>query len=151
MDVTSANTGPVATAQRVAIEIEGDVAHVRLTRDDKMGARADMGGMLLMRELARPDVVADLTFSGRIFSGVEAERYGFATRLCDDPVAEALAAAREIAGKSPEAIRAAKRILSMRDETLAARILQAEAVEQAELMGSPSQIEAVKANLPRRV
>jgi enoyl-CoA hydratase/carnithine racemase len=116
----------------------------------KWGLVPDMAGMLLMRDLARPDVIADLTFSGRIFSGIEAERYGFVTRLCEDPLAEALGAAQEIAGKSPEAIRAAKRILSLHDETLAARILLAEAVEQTELMGSPGQIEAVKANLPRR-
>ena len=38
--------------------------------------------------------------------------YGLATRICDDPRAAAFEIAREIAGKSPDAIRAAKRMLN---------------------------------------
>src|SRR5688572_30682801 len=45
----------------------------------KWGLVPDMGGMVLMRELARSDVVRELTFTGRIFSGEEALRLGFAT------------------------------------------------------------------------
>lgn len=116
----------------------------------KWGLVPDMAGMLLMRQLARPDIVSHLTYSGCVFSGVEAERYGFVTRLCTDPVAEALSVAREIAGKSPEAVRAAKRILRIDDEPLAKRILMAEAVEQSSLMGSPGQLAAVRAALPTR-
>ena len=115
----------------------------------RWGLVPDMAGMLLMRKLARPDVVADLTYSGRVFSGEEAHRYGFVTRLCTEPVAEALLAAREIAGRSPEAIRAAKRILAIDNQALAKRILQAEAVEQSNLMGSPGQLEAIRSARPK--
>src|SRR5208282_428675 len=78
----------------------------------KWGLVPDMAGTQLMRHLAREDIVRELTYTGRIFSGEEAYRYGFATRVCADPRAEALATAREIAAKSPDAIRASKRILN---------------------------------------
>ncbi len=47
----------------------------------KWGLVPDMAGMVLMRELARTDVVRELTFTGRIFSGEEAVRLGLATRV----------------------------------------------------------------------
>ncbi len=116
----------------------------------KWGLVPDMGGMLLMPRLARGDVIADLSFSGRIFSGREALAYGFATRLCDDPRAEALAAAREIAGKNPHAIRANKRLLQLACEADAAGVLKAETEEQRALIATPNQKEAVQANLEKR-
>lgn len=116
----------------------------------KWGLVPDMAGMLLIRDLVRPDIVAELTYSGRVFDGEEASRIGLATRLCDDPRTAALEAAREITSKSPKAVRAAKRILSIGDMALAERVLLAEAVEQANLMGQPEQVEAVRASLQKR-
>ena len=116
----------------------------------KWGLVPDMAGMVLMRELARSDVVRELTFTGRIFSGEEALRLGFATRVSADPLAEALQMAHEIAGKSPDAIRAGKRLLNASLSQSAAELLLAESVEQKALIGSPNQVEAVKANLDRR-
>jgi enoyl-CoA hydratase/carnithine racemase len=117
----------------------------------KWGLVPDMAGMVLMRELARSDVVRELTFTGRIFSGEEALQIGFATRLSADPLAEALQMAHEIAGKSPDAIRAGKRLLNASLAQSAAELLMAESVEQKALIGSGNQIEAVKANIERRV
>ncbi|MET3381691.1 crotonase/enoyl-CoA hydratase family protein [Variovorax paradoxus] len=116
----------------------------------KWGLVPDMAGMVLMRELARSDVVRELTFTGRIFSGEEALRIGFATRVTADPLAEALQMAHEIAGKSPDAIRAGKRLLNASASHSAAEMLLAESVEQKALIGSPNQVEAVKANIERR-
>lgn len=116
----------------------------------KWGLVPDMAGMVLMRELARSDVVRELTFTGRVFSGEEALRIGFATRLSADPLAEALQMAHEIAGKSPDAIRAGKRLLNASLAQSAAELLMAESVEQKALIGSPNQAEAVKANMERR-
>jgi enoyl-CoA hydratase/carnithine racemase len=116
----------------------------------KWGLVPDMAGMVLMRELARSDVVRELTFTGRIFSGEEALRIGFATRVAADPLAEALQMAHEIAGKSPDAIRAGKRLLNASASHSAAEMLLAESVEQKALIGSPNQVEAVKANIERR-
>ena len=116
----------------------------------KWGLVPDMGGMVLMRELARSDVVRELTFTGRIFSGEEALQLGFATRLAADPLAEALQMAHGIAGKSPDAIRAGKRLLNAALSHSAADLLIAESVEQQALIGSANQTEAVQANIERR-
>lgn len=116
----------------------------------KWGLVPDMGGALIMRELARADVVRELTYTGRIFTGAEAVTLGFATRAEPDPRAAALATAREIAAKSPDAIRAAKRLLATADEALAARILLRESLEQRALIGSPNQVEAISANAASR-
>ncbi len=116
----------------------------------KWGLVPDMAGILLMRELARPDIVRDLTYTGRIFSGQQALEYGFATRVCADPLAEALETARELAQKSPTAIRAAKRLLNASQHQDAASLLMAESVEQVALIGGDHQKEAIRANLEKR-
>ncbi len=116
----------------------------------KWGLVPDMAGMVLMRELARTDVVRELTYTGRIFSGEEALRIGFATRLSADPLADALQMAHEIAGKSPHAIRAGKRLLNGSLSDSAADVLMAESVEQKALIGSANQAEAVRANMEKR-
>jgi enoyl-CoA hydratase/carnithine racemase len=116
----------------------------------KWGLVPDMGGMVLMRELARNDILRELTFTGRIFTGEEAVGLGLATRLAAEPLAEALEIAREIAQKSPDAIRAGKRLLNAAMNHSAAELLLAESVEQKALIGSANQGEAVRANMERR-
>jgi enoyl-CoA hydratase/carnithine racemase len=85
-----------------------------------------------------------------MFSGEEAQALGFATRVCADPLAEALALARDIAGKSPDAIRAAKRLMNLPSEADAATVLLAESNEQIGIMGGRNQVEAVTAGLQKR-
>ncbi|WP_213953804.1 MULTISPECIES: crotonase/enoyl-CoA hydratase family protein [unclassified Variovorax] len=116
----------------------------------KWGLVPDMAGLVLMRELARADVVRELTYTGRIFSGEEALRMGFATRLAADPLAVALQMAHEIAAKSPHAIRAGKRLLNASTHLDDASLLLAESVEQKALIGSANQAEAVRANIEKR-
>lgn len=133
-----------------------DLRHVaRGTRlgiiEAKWGLVPDMAGTQLMRHLAREDVVRELTYTARIFSAEEAIAYGLATRLEADPRAAALATAREIAALSPHAIRAAKRLLNQAVACDAKARLTAETMEQKALLGSANQIEAVRANLERRV
>ena len=116
----------------------------------KWGLVPDMAGMVLMKGLVRDDVARELTYTGRIFQGEEAARLGIATRVCDDPRAEALALAAEIASKSPTAIRGAKRLLDMVADADQHAILLAESQEQGALIGSPNQVEAVMSNLQKR-
>ena len=116
----------------------------------KWGLVPDMGGIALMRELARGDVIRELALTGRTFSGTEAAAYGFATAVHADPLAAARAAAREIAGRSPDAVRALKRLLNGSADADMAAILMAESVEQARLIGSPNQIEAIRAGVEKR-
>jgi enoyl-CoA hydratase/carnithine racemase len=116
----------------------------------KWGLVPDMAGMVLMKGLVRNDVARELTYTGRIFEGEEAQRLGIATRVCADPRADALALAAEIAGKSPTAIRGAKRLLDMVADADQHAILLAESEEQAALIGSPNQVEAVMSNMQKR-
>jgi enoyl-CoA hydratase/carnithine racemase len=115
----------------------------------KWGLVPDMAGTPILASLVRDDILRDLTFTGRIFSAQEALSYGLATRICDDPRAAALEMALEIAGKSPDAIRAAKRLLNKLSVDPGPALL-AESVEQMELMGAPNQLEAVRANIEKR-
>ncbi|MFN3512372.1 MAG: crotonase/enoyl-CoA hydratase family protein [Phenylobacterium sp.] len=116
----------------------------------KWGLVPDMGGMVLMKGLLRDDVVRDLTYTARIFDGEEALRLGLATRVCADPRAEALAYAAEIATKSPSAVRAAKRLLDAMGRLEQRDMLLEESREQAALIGSPHQVETVKAVMEKR-
>jgi enoyl-CoA hydratase/carnithine racemase len=116
----------------------------------KWGLIPDMAGMVLMRGLVRDDVARELTYTGRIFGGEEAVQMGLATRVCADPLAEALTLAAEIAGKNPQAIRAGKRLLNLMGEGDQHAILLAESQEQGALIGSANQVEAVMANLQKR-
>ena len=116
----------------------------------KWGLVPDMAGTQLMRHLAREDVIRELTYTARTFSAEDALGYGFATRIAEDPRAAALETARAIADRSPDAVRAAKRLLNLAADCDAATGLAAETAEQALLLGTPNHIEAVRANLERR-
>jgi enoyl-CoA hydratase/carnithine racemase len=115
----------------------------------KWGLIPDMAGTPILASLVRDDILRDLTYSGRIFSAQEALSYGLATRICDDPRAVAMEVARDIAGKSPDAIRAAKRMLNNLSVDPGPALL-AESVEQQKLIGARNQTEAVRANIEKR-
>ena len=117
----------------------------------KWGLVPDMAGIVLMRSLLRDDVVRDLTYTGRVVIGEDTVRLGLATRVSADPLAEARALADELSQRSPDALRAAKRLLNQAAAGASdAALLQAESDEQVALMGSPNQREAVLANLEKR-
>jgi enoyl-CoA hydratase/carnithine racemase len=115
----------------------------------KWGLVPDMAGTPILAGLVRDDLLRELTYTGRIFSAQEALSYGLATRICEDPRAAALEVAREIAAKSPDAIRAAKRMLNRLSVDPAPALL-AESIEQQKLIGSFNQLEAVRANIDKR-
>ncbi|CAN5353903.1 crotonase/enoyl-CoA hydratase family protein [soil metagenome] len=114
----------------------------------KWGLIPDMAGMALAPALVRPDILAELVFTGRVVEGSEAQRLGLATALAEDPVEAALALAATIAAFSPDAVRAAKRLL--RHPGPQSARLRAEAAEQAALFGAANQREAVAAGLAKR-
>ena len=120
----------------------------------KWGLVPDMAGVVLMRGLVRDDHARELCYTGRIVDGHEAVALGLATRVCADPLAEARAMAQALAQRNPSALRADKRLMNASSQVLAdsaAALLQAESDEQVQLMGKPNQIEAVRANLEKRV
>jgi enoyl-CoA hydratase/carnithine racemase len=116
----------------------------------KWGLIPDMSGSQTLRHLVRLDVAKELTFTGRVVSGEEAVALGLATRTASNPLEAALELAREIASKSPDAIRAGKKLFQ---ESWLGSLREGFALEeslQRSLIGSPNQIEAVQANLEKR-
>lgn len=119
-------------------------------RETFWGLVPDMAGFALWRTTARDDVLRELTYSAREFSGAEALGYGLVTRVAEDPLAEAMALAREIAGRNPHAVKACKRLFNLAAHADDATILRAESDEQVRLMRSPNQVEAVRAGMEKR-
>jgi enoyl-CoA hydratase/carnithine racemase len=117
----------------------------------RWGLVPDMTGSYRLGQLVRPDIAADLTFTGRMVDGTEAVAIGLATRVSDTPLDDALALAHEIAGKSPTAIRNGKKLL-------ASAFAGADPASQfaderrliGELIGHPNQVEAVMAFFEKR-
>ncbi|QDX27138.1 crotonase/enoyl-CoA hydratase family protein [Sphingomonas suaedae] len=116
----------------------------------KWGIVPDMAGYALWRTTVRDDVLRELSYTAREFAAEEALALGFVTRVAEDPHAEAMALARAIAGRNPHAIRAAKRLANLAADANAGAILAAESAEQAKLLRSPNQMEAVMANMQKR-
>jgi enoyl-CoA hydratase/carnithine racemase len=115
----------------------------------KWGLIPDMGITRSLPRLVPIDVAKELTFSGRIVSGTEAKELGLVTRVADDPLAAALELAREIAGRSPDAVQRAKRLYEEAWTMDPAESLALETDLQVELIGSPNQMEAVRAGFAK--
>ncbi len=116
----------------------------------KWGLIPDMTGAASLRRLVGIDIAKELVFTGRIVSGTEARELGLATRVSEAPKDEAFELAREMARRSPDAVRAAKQLLSESGGLAVRERFELEARLQRTLIGRPNQIEAVRANLERR-
>ena len=116
----------------------------------KWGLIPDMTGTWMLPRLVGLDVAKELTFTGRMVDGTEAVTLGLATRVADDPLAAAMELAQEIAGKSPESVRAAKRLLNASGSVPMAEQFANERAEIGKLIGTPNQVEAVMAGFEKR-
>ncbi len=116
----------------------------------RWGLIPDMGTTHVMARLAREDKLKELAMTGRIFETDEAYETGFVTRICDDPLAAAMETATHIANKNPDAIRGMKRLFDEHADREAAKMLMLESVIQDDIIGSPNQVEAVRAELEKR-
>ena len=116
----------------------------------KWGLVPDMGGYALWRGLVRDDVLRELVYTNREFSGAEAQSLGLATYVDDNPLARATAIASEIANRNPHAIRAAKRLQAGMVERGTDAILLEESIEQHAIMRTKNQVEAVMAGMQKR-
>lgn len=118
--------------------------------ESKWGLIPDMGITRTLSRLVPIDRAKELTYSGRVFSGQEALAMGIVTELADDPLARAQEIAATWAVRSPDAVQRAKRLFDTAwtlDDPVAS--LELEADLQRELLGSPNQIEAVRAGLAK--
>ncbi len=116
----------------------------------KWGLVPDMAGYALWRGTVRDDVLRELTYTNREFTGEEAGEYGFATIVDANPLARAQAIAADIANRHPQAQRAAKRLFGQYLHASVDEILMAESIEQQALIGSKNQIEAVMSQMEKR-
>ncbi len=116
----------------------------------KWGLIPDMAITRTLPRLVGIDVAKELTYTARVVSGEEAARLGVVTRLADDPLTAARELAAEIAAKSPDAVRSAKRLYDEAWTADAQATLSLEARLQLELIGSPNQLAAVTAGLSKQ-
>ncbi len=116
----------------------------------KWGLIPDMAGTQLMRHSVRDDIIRELTYTNREFTGREAVQYGFATHVSETPFEDAMSLAVEIAGKSPTAIVKAKKVLNAAPYLNQEEGLMMESVEQDALMGKKNQLEAIFSSMQKR-
>ena len=116
----------------------------------KWGLIPDMGGYALWKSLVRDDLLRELTYTNREFSGADALGLGFATYVDENPHARAMAIATEIAKRNPEAMREAKALFNELADMKEAAILMAESERQARVIRTPNQIEAVMSQMQKR-
>lgn len=116
----------------------------------KWGLIPDMGGMVLLPRLVRDDVMKRLIYTAEPIGAEQAERWGLVTEVAEDPLAAAQALAQTIAGKRPNAIRAAKRLCAVAHLASPHEVLVAEAEAQAGLLGQPEQMEVIAAQFGKR-
>ena len=119
-------------------------------REVHWGLIPDMTGTLMLSRLVRPDIVKDLVFSARVFSGSEGFELGVVTRLSKTPQADAMDLAQEIAGRSPDAVRGAKKLINLMANDGAAQQFAAEREVIGKLIGGVNQVEAVTSHFEKR-
>ncbi len=118
--------------------------------ETKWGLIPDMGLSQSLPALLRADQAKELMMSARIIDGAEALSLGLVTRLCDDPLAQAQAFAKELAARSPDAVQGCKRLVEQTWSAPRPEGLATEARLQADIIAAPNQIEAVMANVEQR-
>ena len=119
-------------------------------RETHWGLIPDVGVTQALRGVVPLDVLKELTFTAKVVSGAEAKEMRLATHVADDPHAAAMALAKEIAARSPAAVRAGKQLWN--EAWMGSRVdgFRLETDLQKTLMGGQNQIESVQANMEKR-
>ena len=116
----------------------------------KWGIIPDMSGSQTLRDLVRVDVAKELAFTGRVVEGEEAAALGLVTRLDENPLEAALAMARDIAGRNPDAISYSKYMLDTTWHGDDMEGLRVEEKLQGRILGTPNHIESIMASMEGR-
>ena len=116
----------------------------------RWGIIPDMAISTTLPRLMPTDSIKELAWTGRIVSGEEACSLGLITAVHENPSQVARETAQAIVNKSPDAVRAIKRLFDKAAQLPDDEALQLEARLQMSLLGSPNQAEAVTANLEKR-
>jgi len=118
--------------------------------ETKWGLIPDMAISTTLRGIVRSDQLKELAWSARVFAADEALQLGIVTGIQEDPLAAARKFAQDCANRSPDAIRGIKRLVNEAWCLKEAEALALEARLQLDVMGSPNQMEAVRANMEKR-
>jgi enoyl-CoA hydratase/carnithine racemase len=110
----------------------------------KWGLIPDMSITRTLPRLLRIDVAKELTYTGRVLSAAEAMQLGLVTWVAGEPLSSARALASEIASRSPDAVRAAKRLYEKGWTGPPEQTLSLEATLQRGLIGSQNQLASVR-------
>jgi enoyl-CoA hydratase/carnithine racemase len=116
----------------------------------KWGIIPDMAISRTLPGTVAPDRIKELAMTGRVVDGDEALALGLITAVHNDPAKAAMETAELIASRSPDAIRAIKKLIDRAPQLSVAAALQLEAELQLELLAGANQAEAVRANLEKR-
>jgi enoyl-CoA hydratase/carnithine racemase len=111
----------------------------------RWGLVPDMTGTQMLPRLVGLDVAKELVLTGRMVSGTEAVQLGLATRLSDQPREDAFVLAAEIASKSPDAVKGAKALVNLAGLVSLEDGFRAEERTIKGLIGTPNQVEAIRA------
>ena len=138
---------------QIALGADIRIAHPETkwsVREVHWGLVPDMTGTFMLNRLVRSDIARELTYTARMVDGREAYELGLVTRLSDNPYDDAMALAREIAGRSPGAVRGSKALFNRMFVEGAAEQFAEERRLIGEQIGTPNQIEAITSNMERR-
>jgi enoyl-CoA hydratase/carnithine racemase len=116
----------------------------------RWGLIPDMAITRTLPRLVGIDVAKELAFTGRAFSGEEARALGVVTHVSEDPLGAARALASEIAARSPDAVRRAKRLFQEGWSGSPEETMALEARLQLEIAGGRNQLAAVAAGLAKQ-
>ena len=118
--------------------------------EGRWGIIPDMGLSVTARGCVREDVLLRLTLTSETLSGEDARQEGLVTEVAEDPLARAQELAEMIQQRSPEMVKASKRLLRDSYTQTDDERLAMEEKLQKRLLGTPNQMEAVMANLEKR-
>lgn len=104
--------------------------------EGKWGLIPDMSGVRSLAEQVGMDQAKWLTMSAEVIDGSRAEEIGLVTRLSNDPLAEARQMAEQLAGRSPDALAAAKRLFNDTWTASPRKVFSRERIEQAYLLAA---------------
>jgi enoyl-CoA hydratase/carnithine racemase len=116
----------------------------------KWGLIPDMAISVTARGVVALDRLKELAFTARVVTAPQAQEYGLITGIHDDALAAARLTAKEIAGRSPSAVRSMKELFGVGWSASEEQLLALEARLQSALLGADHQREAVLANIEKR-
>lgn len=114
------------------------------------GLIPDMGASVTLRDLVALDQALELTLTGRRFKADEALDLNLVTRIDEDPLGAAHDLAHRIAERSPDAVAAAKRLLTSTRQSSERSALRRERWGQLGVLMGANQREAMRARREER-